>query len=77
MNIWPCPIPALALAYFVFFTSWVVAYSDNTKFPFRQEVLLIGVVIGAIVITVITMADGNYQNVTCPPIGQTLSRVRD
>ncbi len=60
------PYTALAMAYFAFFTSWVIAYSHNTDFPNSQYVLLIGVVIGALVIAIITMADGNYKNVTWP-----------
>lgn len=57
---------ALALSYFVFFIGWAIAYSENVVFPDRQDVLIIGVVIGALWIALITTADGNYQNLALP-----------
>ena len=60
------PSSVLALSYLVFFISWAIAYSENVVFPERQDVLIIGVVIGAIWIALITMADGNYQNLALP-----------
>ncbi len=60
------PTSALVLSYLVFFISWVIAYSENVDFPDAHYVLLIGVVIGALWIAIINLADGNYQNIAFP-----------
>ncbi len=60
------PATAMTLSYVVFFISWVIAYCDNAIFPGRQDVLIIGVVIGALWIAIINMTDGNYQNIGFP-----------
>ena len=60
------PATVLALSYLVFFISWSIAYSENVVFPDSQYVLIIGVVIGALVIAIMNLTDGNYQNLALP-----------
>ena len=52
--------------YLAFIGGWAIAYCRSFRFPERQRVLLLGVVIGGLVIPLLTASYGLYHSKAVP-----------